>query len=893
MRPEHWLFTIPLRFRSLFHRRQADQELDDELRDHIERKTEEYVATGRPPAEARRQALLEMGGIEKRKEECRDARRVNYLENVAQDLRYGLRMLAKNPGFTAVAVLTLALGIGVNTAIFSVVNTVLLCPLAFAAPERLVRVVSTRLRGNVPDNASYPDFADWRAQDHVFSQMAAYDTDNFTLTGRGEAMHIQGAVVSADLFSLLGVKPVLGRTFRPDEDNLPAANGTFSIILSHHLWSERFNADPGMVGRTIDIDSRDFTVVGVMPGGFQFPVQAEPADFWMTMAINFVTAPGQSSVTDQRGAHFLDVIARLKPGVSRAEAQAEMNTIVSRLNKQHPEIAPRGVEVVPEIAVEGPARLALLILLAAVGSVLLIACANVASLMLARGVSRQREMAVRGALGASRWRLIRQLLTESVLLALLGGVLGAALGLWGISGLISLLPVDIPRLADVRMDGTVLLFTVLVSVLTGLLFGLAPAAQASRVLLAERLKEGGRGLSEGHHRTRTRDLLVVADVAGAAVLLVGAGLLVNSFLRLQHVDPGFNPQHVLTFKMDLPYVRYAGRRQTQFFEQAIARLNHLPGVLSASAVLPLPLDGDQVGTVFTIEGQPVAEANRPRAGYSWVEPGYFRTVGIPLINGRDFTLADDLKASPVVIINQTLARQFFPHQDPIGKRIKPGINNGYQTSPLREIVGVVGDVRQYGLASAPGPEVYVPLTQSPLGSMNFVLRTEVDPLTIVGTVQQEMAKMDKNLPFYGVKTFNQYLGQGLAPPRFLTLLLGLFAALALALAAVGLYGLVSYSVSQRAHEIGIRMALGAEKHDVLRLVVGQGCKLTILGVAIGMAGSFALTRLLSSLLYGVKPTDPVTFTAVTFVLVVVALLASYIPARRAMQVDPIVALRYD
>jgi predicted permease len=409
----------------------------------------------------------------------------------------------------------------------------------------------------------------------------------------------------------------------------------------------------------------------------------------------------------------------------------------------------------------------------------------------------------------------------------------------------------------------------------------------------ESLKESGRGLSEGLYRSRGRGLLVVADVAVAAVLLFGAGLLINSFLRLQRVDPGFNPQRVLTFKMDLPYVRYSGLSQTQFFERAIDRLGHLPGVLSASAVLPLPLDGDDVGTFLAIEGRPVAEANPLRAGYTWVEPGYFSTVGIPLMKGRDFTAADDLATAPVVVINQTLARQFFPSQDPIGKRIKPGISNGYKASPMREVVGVVGDVRQYGLASVPGPEVYVPLGQSPLGSMNFVVRTAVDPLTMVGAIRQEMGEMDKNLPFYGVKTFNQYLGEGFAQPRFLTLLLGLFAALALALAAIGLYGLVSYSASRRTHEIGIRLALGAEKRDVLRLVVGQGFKLTLMGAVIGAAGALALTRFLSGLLYGVKPTDLPTFLAVMLILMAVALVASYIPARRATKVDPMVALRYE
>jgi len=882
-----------LRIRSLLRKNWVEQELGDEVSFHLEELTKQNLAQGMNAEDARYAALRELGGVERIKEECRDMRRVNYVENFVQDVRYGMRQLARNPGFATVAVLTLALGIGVNTAIFSVVNAVLLSPLPFAAPQQLVSVVSTR-RGNVPGNVSYPDFADWQAQNHVFSQIAAYDTDNFTLTGQGEAMHIQGAVVSADLFSLLGVAPVLGRSFLPDEDKLPAAGGAFAIILSHRLWQQRFHADPGIVGRTIEIDNRNFMVVGVMPAGFQFPLETEAADFWMTMAINFVTVPGEPSIADQRGAGFLDVIARLKPHVSQAEALAEMSTIVSRLNKQYTDRAPRGVQVVPEIdRVAGPARPALLILLAAVACVLLIACANVANLMLARGASRRKEMAVRAALGAGRGRIVCQLLTESVLLALLGGALGAALGFWGISGLINLLPVDIPRLAAVHVDSTVLLFTVLVSMLTGIVSGLAPAAQSSRLDSAESFKESGHGLSEGLHRSRGRSVLVVADVAVAAVLLVGAGLLINSFLRLQRVDPGFNPQHMLTFKMDLPYVRYSGLNQTQFFERAIERLKHLPGVVSASAVLPLPLNGDEVATFLTIEGQPVVENNRPRAGYSWVEPGYFRTVSIPLVKGRDFTAADDLTTTPVVIINQSFARQFFSHQDPIGQRIKPGIDNGYKTSPMREIVAVVGDVRQYGLASPAGPEVYVPLAQSPLGSMNFVVHTAGDPLSMVGSVRQEIGGMDKDLPFYGVTTFDEYLGLGFAAPRFLTVLLGLFAALALALAAVGLYGLVSYSASRRTHEIGIRVALGAERGDVLRLVVGQGFKLALIGVVIGTAGALASTRLLSSLLYGVKPTDPATFVAVALVLAVVALAASYIPARRATRVDPMVALRYE
>ncbi|HKV26692.1 MAG TPA: ABC transporter permease, partial [Candidatus Acidoferrales bacterium] len=817
--------SILRRITNLFHRSKLDQDIDAELHSHIEMRTADNVAAGMPLEEARRQAALRFGSQAALRERVIAADAHMFLDSLWQDLHYAFRMLRKSPGFTAVAILTLALGIGANTAIFSIVDAVLLQPLPFHSPTELVSVVSTT-RGNVPDNASYPDFADWRVQNHVFSQMATYTDDDITLTGQGEAIHIHGADVSADLFSLLGVKTVLGRAFLPDEDKLPTANGTFAIILSHHLWREHFGGDPKVIGRTIQVDNRDFTVVGVMPAGVQFPIEAQPIDFWVTMALDFLPP----SMTDQRGAHFLDVIARLKPQVSVAQAQTDMSLIVDHLNKQYRDIRPSGVMVLPEIdQVTGPARPALLILLAAVGCVLLIACANVANLMLARGAARQKEIAVRGALGASRGRMIRQLLTESVLLAFIGGALGATAGPWAISVLISLLPVDIPRLSSIGIDSTVLLFTALATMLTGILFGLAPAVQAARLDFVEYLKEGSRGLSESLHRSRGRSALVIADVAIAAVLLIGAGLLTNSFLHLEHVDPGFNPQHVLTFKIDLPDARYSGLRQTQFFEQAIARLNRLPGVRSASAVMPLPLDGGYAGTFLTIEGQPVTQANRPRADYSWVEPGYFQTVGIPLVAGRDFTATDDLKTVPVGIINEAFARRYFPHQNPVGKRIKPGIDNGYNTPPLREIVGVVGDVRQEGLASPPYPEIYAPLAQSPLGGMNFVVRTNVDPLTIVSAVRKEMAEVDRNVPLYGVETFGQYLHEAFAVPRFVTTLFGLFAALALALASIGLYGLVSYSATRRTHEIGVRIALGAQRIDVLRMVFGQGIKLVLIG----------------------------------------------------------------
>jgi putative ABC transport system permease protein len=813
-----------------------------------------------------------------------------------QDVRYGSRMLAKNPGFTAVAILTLALGIGANTAIFSVVNAVLLRPLPFAAPDRLVRVVSVRMPANAPDNASYPDFLDWRARNHVFESMAVFRTGDFTLTRQGDAVQLAGAAVSADLFRLLGVRPSSGRAFLPEEDKPGAADGGDAVILSHRLWQERFGTDRNVVGRTIDLDNKNFTVVGVMPAGFQFPIQAEPIDLWTTVAVDIGGPHGGKGMADQRGAHYLDVIARLKPNVSVGEADAEMNTIFSALGKQYPnDSAHRGARIVPERDhLVGDVRPALLVLLGAVGCVLLIACANVANLMLARATTRQKEVAVRSALGASRGRVFRQLLTESVVLSVLGSAAGLLLAVWGTNLLLRLIPEDVPRLSEVHLDGQVLAFTVVLSLLTGLLFGLAPAVQASKTTLTESLKEGGRGSTEGLHRNRVRSILVVTEVAVALVLLVGAGLLAQSFLRLERVDPGFDPHHVLTFALSLPDTRYSGARQVDFFQQVVAHVGRLPGVRSASAGGPLPLSRDEIDTRFDIEGQSVPESERPRTGYTWVEPGYFRTLGIPLHRGRDFTASDNLKATPVVIINEALARRFFPNEDPVGKRIEPGIGNGYPKGPpMREIVAVVGDIKQNSLEGDSSPNVYVPLRQSPLDFMTFIVSTEVAPESIVGAVRNQIQEMDKDLPMVNVKTLDQYLSQSVAQPQFNMLLVGLFAALALLLAAVGLYGVISYTVRQRRHEIGIRMALGAERRDVLRLVVGQAFVLTLIGVGIGLALALAATRFLASLLYGVRPTDPVTFFGVALLLGGVALFASYIPARRATKVDPMVALRYE
>jgi putative ABC transport system permease protein len=541
----------------------------------------------------------------------------------------------------------------------------------------------------------------------------------------------------------------------------------------------------------------------------------------------------------------------------------------------------------------GDVRPALLILLGAVGCVLLIACVNVANLLLARATSRQREMAIRAALGAGKARIICQVLSESLVLALAGGLLGILLALWVTDFLVRLIPEDIPRLSAIHLDSHVLVFTIALSLVTGLLFGMAPALQVSTSGLSDSLKEGGRGATEGIHRHRVRSTLVVTEVAVAAMLLVGAGLLIRSFVWLERVDPGFNPHHVLTFKVELPDSRYSAPRMVDLFRQIVARLNHLPGVRSASALYPFTLNGDEVDTTFDIEGRSIAEANRPRTAYTWVEPGFFGTLGIPVLSGRDFTARDDLKATAVIIINQTLARRFFLNENPVGKKISTGIGNGYKQPPMREIIGVVSDVKQEGLGADVTPAAYVSVAQSPFDVLTFVVHTEVDPASVVAAARNEVAAVDKDLPIFDVKTLDQYVSESLAQPHFSSLLLGVFAGLALALAAVGLYGVIAYSVVQRKHEFGVRMALGAEHQDVLRMVVGRGMMLTLAGVGIGLAGALALTRFLASRPFGIRPDDPATYAGVLLVMMGVALLASYIPARRATKVDPIVALRYE
>jgi putative ABC transport system permease protein len=815
---------------------------------------------------------------------------LSLMNTLLQDIRFGVRMLLKSPSISIVATIALALGIGANTAIFSVVNAVLLRPLPFPDPDSLVALFETDTqRGIISGSHSYPNFLDMRAQNTVFENVASYHGSDYILTGRGEPARLQGEVVTANLFALLKVQPMLGRVFLPDEDK-PSETGRV-VILSHKLFQTRFNGDPSIVNQAITLEGKKFTVVGVMPPAFEFPVQNDPVDLWTTIAGD---ASGKEPITVQRGAHFLQVIGRLKPGVTEEKAQAELTAIAARLEQQYPDTnSRRSLRVESALkAVVGDIRPTLLILLGAVACVLLIACANVANLLLARATSRHKEMAIRTALGASRTRVIRQLLTESVLLSLVGGAVGLLLAVWWSDLLVALGKEDIPRAIHVGIDWRVLGFTLGVSLLTGLIFGLAPAFHSSRTELVESLKEGARGTSSGTFANVVRKLLVVIELGVAVLLLTGAALLIQSLWRLQKVNSGLHPENILTFNVTLPEVKYKSGDQSQFFINLKQRLESTPGVQSASSILPLPLSGERFGISFEIEGRPMAKKDHPSADFFTTGVGYFKTMGIPIVKGRDFDDRDKHGSTPVIIITETFARQYFPNEDPIGKRIHPGISSyDNEESVMREIVGVVGDVRNRNLSTESKPAYYVPQTQVPFSQMVTVIKTIGEPRALISAATKEVGAMDQDVPLFSVKTMEEYLSTSVAAPRFSTTLLSIFAGVALVLTIVGLYGVMSYSVAQRTNEIGIRMALGAQSRDVLLMIVKQGSVLILLGLGIGLAGAYALTRVISSLLFGVTAKDPFTFAAVSVLLAMVALLACYIPALRATKVDPMNALR--
>ena len=804
-----------------------------------------------------------------------------------RDIRYGLRMLAKSPGFTCVVVLTLALGIGANTAIFSVVSAVLLRPLPFPQPDRIVSIHGLDLRnGETGRPLSYPDFSDLRAQSKTLESVAVSDEGTATLTGAGEPMHLELCGISADMFAVLRARPMLGRTFVSTEDQ----PGSRVVILSHRLWKTRFGSDPNAAGRQILLDAKPYTVAGVMPPEFQFPLDQQPMDLWLAMG-SAVDAESQA----ERGAHFLRAIGRLKDGVTLEQANAEIAEIAARLAKQYPDSnGHMSMGLQPEIdALVGKVQAALLLVLGAVGFLLLIACANAANLLLARAAGRQREMAIRTSLGAGRVRILKQLLTESVLLALAGGSLGLLLAVWGSAALTSLPSLGIPRLASAGVDLRALCFTIGVSLLTGVLFGLAPALHASRFNLFGSLKEGGRTATEGTGRSRIRNILVISQVSLAVVLLIGASLMIESMFHLLHQSPGFDPQGVLVFNLDLPDARYGKPEQSaDFFKELQSRIRSLPGVENASAVMPLPLSTDILRTSFEIEGQPMAKSDLPRTQIRAVGLDYFQAMRIPLVAGREFTARDDRNAPHVIIINQTLARRFFPNENPVGKHMKPGMSAG-KTDNMCEIVGVVGDVKHRNLWQQPDPESYVPYEQSAIGAMNIVVRSESDPMLLLPAIREQVRALDAELPIYHAQRMEEYVAASVAQRRFTSLLCSIFAGVGLLLAVVGLFGVISYSVAQRTHEIGVRVAVGAEKRDILRLILTEGMGITVAGIGIGLVGAVAVSSIVKSQLFGVSATDPLTFLGVVAVLGLVALLACYIPARRATRVDPMVALRYE
>jgi putative ABC transport system permease protein len=813
------------------------------------------------------------------------------MEKLVQDIRYGFRTIMKQPVFTGIAVLALALGIGANTAIFSVINAVLLRPLPFARPDRLMMVYNTTDKED-QNSVTYPDFNDWRAGQQSFEQLAGYSSRDFTLTGAGEPARFRGLMATHELFPILNVQPKIGRFFLPEEDK----PGARAVILSHRMWQQYFASDPNIRETPITINGQSYTVVGVMPAGFAFPIQNDPPiDLWTTTAL---LQEGRAPLTVQRGNHALDVVGRLKDGVTQEQAQAEMTNIAANLATQYPDTnAEFGVRVASlQKDMVKDVRSALWILFGAVGCVLLIACANVANLLLAKATTRQKEIAIRTSLGANRLRIIRQLLTESLLLSLGGGLLGLLLAMWGTDLLVALVPKGLPVIGEIGLDASVLAFTLLISVATGIFFGLAPALQVSKTDLTQTLKEGGRAANESAHRNRVRSILVVAEVAIALMMLVGAGLLINSFYRLQQVKPGFESTNVLSFRISLPDSRYAQPQQiTDFFKQLSSRIQALPGVKDVAYTTALPFSGQRGGVGFSIEGEP-RTSDRPfpyDTNYRTVSPGYFRTLGIQVMEGRDFDERDTPQATPVVIINEVLAKRFFPNQNPIGRRINPSFATDSRGILMREIVGVVSRVKHNSLNEEAEPEVYIAHAQNPRPSPTFAIRTTTDPALLVAAIRGEVQALDKDLPMYNVRTLEQYLSSSVAQPRFNTLLLGIFAAVALLLTIVGLYGVMSYSVTQRIHEIGIRTALGAQPKDVLKLILKQGMGLTLMGVGIGLAGAFALTRFAETLLFNVTPTDPLTFVAVSALLIVVALVACFVPARRAAKVDPMIALRYE
>jgi predicted permease len=858
---------------TLFRKRKLDADMAEEMRAHVERRTQANLAAGMSPDEARYAARRQFGGVEQLKEVAREQRGWRWLEEFSRDFRQGLRSLAKSWSFSAVALLTLALGIGACTAIFSVVNSVLLRPLAYPESERLMVVHETKLP-QVPEFSVAPaNYIDWRTQATSFEQLAALNGTAFNLTGNGEPMRVPAERVTPNYLATFRARPLLGRDFT-EEDTAPGNN---VVLLTHGFWTRQFGARREIVGGTLPLNGQVYTVIGVLPENFR---PGNRAELYVPRAYN--------ADSQNRGGKNLRVVGRLKDGVTVEQARKELTLIAANLARQYPDLNTGwSVKITPllESAV-GSASRTLFTLLGAVGFLLLIACANVANLLLARATVRSREIAVRTAVGASRGRIVRQLLTESLVLAACGGALGVAVAYWGVDALLAFAPTDLPRIEEIALDGRALGFTCGLALLTGIAFGLVPAFQASRVDLNQAFKDGGRGGSDGTRRQRLRSALVVAEVATALILLVGAGLLFRSFGRLRNVDPGFSPGHAITAAISLPNSKYGGGpQQAAFVGQAIEQLAAIPGVEAAGAAHVLPFSDNDFNLAFRIDGRPEPPPDTIQGAlYYAVTPDYFKAMGIPLRRGRLFTDADVAGRARALLINEALAKRYFPNEDPIGQRITI-------TGASAEIVGIMADVQHYSLDRAPQPQVYEPFAQQPFNFITFVVRPAGPMPALPDALRAAVYAVDRDQPVASVRPLTALLSASIARQRFATILFTAFSGVALLLAAIGIYGVMAYTVTQRTNEIGIRMALGAQQADVLRLVFTQGGRLIALGLVCGLGGALLLTRYISSLLFGVSPTDPLTFAAIGALLAAVAAVACLIPARRATKVDPVVALR--
>lgn len=880
--------SLASRIRSLFARRAVDDDFARELDSHLALLTDENIRRGIPPQEARRLARLRLGGSAQLQETNRELRGLPAIESFFQDIRYALRTLRKSPGFTLVAILTLALGVGANTAIFSVVYAEVLRPLPYATPGQLVGVYYANPQENIPpEGFFYGDYLAFREQNHVFSEMAGIQSHELTLTGHGEPAEVRVLDVTPEFFSLLGVNPLQGRAL-VSQDGITGAAPV--VIISENLWRGRLGSDPNIIGSTVSLDKRLFTIVGIMPADFRFPLFTPTQDIWIPLAQDPLWGPWMN----RRGGHWLPLIARLKPGVSMSQAQAEMSTFAVTFAKLNPtEDAGATFGVMPlQTELVGNVRTALFVLLGAVGLLLLIACANIASLLMTRATARAREMAIRAAMGAGRNRIIRQLLTESAVLGVLGGAVGVGLAYWGVTVLTAMLPSNLPQLYPVRVDGGVLIFALTISIAAGLIFGLAPALFATGFNLQESLKQASGRSGETAHRRSGRNFLAGAEIALATVLLVAAGLLMRSFASLTSVSPGFQTQNIVRADVSLPQFQYSTHQQwSAFGDDLLRRVQAEPGLADSAIGAPLPMNG--TGNLgFSIVGAaPPKPGTVQTADYVAVSPGYFHVLGIPLLHGRDFSSQDSFSASPVTVISESLARTYFPGQDPIGRQMAFSFPPAAAVS--RQIVGIVADVHDSSLAKPPGPMMYVPFAQGPFWGAEVVVKSQLSTSAVAAAIRRDVAQIDKDLPVTDVSTLADLVDTTVAEPRFRTLLLGLFAALALLLAAAGIFGVISYSVSRRTQEIGIRIALGASPSNVLRLVFGESFQIILGGLAVGIPAALGVTHFLSTLLFGIRAVDPVTFLAVPLVLAAVALSASYIPMRRAMRVDPLVALRYE